>query len=70
MSKTVFQRKSLDQLCTVPSDIIDVYVVEHHIWAGGGSSEAKKARKPELKTLISRIKRTVNCQLRLNLAFL
>ncbi len=51
MSKTVFQRKSLDQLCTVPKDIIDVYVVEHHIWAGGGSSEAKKARKPEHKTV-------------------
>ena len=51
MSKSVFQRKSLDQLCTVPTDIIDVYVVEHHIWAGGGSSEAKKARKPELKTV-------------------
>ncbi len=51
MSKSVFQRKSLDQLCTVPTDIIDVYVVEHHIWAGGGSPEAKKVRKPELKTV-------------------
>jgi hypothetical protein len=51
MSKTVFQRKSLDQLCTVPSDIIDVYVVEHHIWADGGSPVAKAGRKPELKTV-------------------
>jgi hypothetical protein len=51
VSKSVFQRKSLDQLCTVPTEIIDVYVVEHHIWVGGGSTEAKKARKPELKTV-------------------
>lgn len=51
MSKTMFQRKALDQLLSVPSEIIDVYVVEHHIWAGGGSAEAKKARKSELKTV-------------------
>jgi hypothetical protein len=51
MSKTVFQRKPLDQICTVPKEIIDVYVVENHIWAGGGSPEAKKTRKPEHKTI-------------------
>ena len=44
MSKVVFQRKPLDQICSVPKDIIDVYVVEHHIWSGGGSPEAKQAR--------------------------
>jgi hypothetical protein len=54
VNKTAFKRESLDQLCTVPTDIIDVYVVEHHIWAGGGSPEAKKARKPELKTVRDR----------------
>ena len=51
MSKTVFQRKPLDRLCSVPKNIIDVYVVEHYIWAGGGSPEARKARKPEPETV-------------------
>lgn len=51
MSKTMFQRKALGQILSVPSEIIDVYVIEHHIWAGGGSPEAKKARRPEVKTV-------------------
>ncbi len=51
MSKTMFQRKPLDQLCSVPSKIIDVYVVEHHIWAGGGTAEAKRERRPEAQTV-------------------
>ena len=51
MSKTLFKRKTLDQICTVPDKITDVYVVEHHIWADGGSSDAKKKRQTELNTL-------------------
>ena len=31
----LFKRQTLDQLCDVPDDIIDVYVVERHIWQGG-----------------------------------
>ena len=51
MSKTLFKRKTLDQICTVPDKITDVYVVEHHIWADGGSPAAKKKRQTELSTL-------------------
>jgi len=51
MSKTLFKRKTLDQICTVPDKITDVYVVEHHIWAGGGSADTKKKRQPDLNTL-------------------
>ncbi len=69
MSKTMFQRKPLDQLCSVPSEIIDVYVVEHHIWAGGGSPDAKRERRPEAQTvrefLIEPVRPVVNDVLRL-----
>lgn len=51
MSKALFERKPLDQICSIPKEIIDVYVVEHHIWAGGGSAQAKRARQPEHKTI-------------------
>lgn len=51
MSKTLFKRKTLDQICTVPDKITDVYVVEHHIWADGGSPDAKQKRQVELTTL-------------------
>lgn len=52
MSKSpLFNRKSLDQICSVPEEIIDVYVVEHHIWADAGSDDAKKKRKAEPKTV-------------------
>jgi len=51
MNKTLFSRRTLDQVCSVPDDIIDVYVVEHHIWAKGGTKEAKKHRQPEPKTI-------------------
>ena len=40
----LFKRQTLDQLCDVPDDIIDVYVVERHIWQGGtvdGEAESK-----------------------------
>jgi len=47
----LFKRKPLDQICSVPEEIIDVYVVEHHIWADAGSDEAKRNRKAELKTV-------------------
>jgi hypothetical protein len=50
-SQTMFARRSLDQLCSVPDEIIDVYVVERHIWADGGSPEAKKKRRAEIKTV-------------------
>lgn len=51
MSKTLFNRKSLDKILSVPGEIIDVYVVEDHIWADKGSQEAKQKRQPELKTV-------------------
>lgn len=52
MSKMLFKRKTLDQICSVPEEIIDVYVVEHHIWSGGGSDPvAKKNRQAEQKTV-------------------
>jgi len=51
MSKTLFKRKTLDQVISVPDEIIDVYVVEDHIWGDKGSKEAKQKRQPELKTV-------------------
>lgn len=45
------QRKSLDEICTVPDKIISVYSLERHVWADGNSDEARKARKPELQTV-------------------
>ena len=50
----LFQRQTLDQLCDVPNDIIDVYVVERHIWQGGtvdDEAESKKKRRAEPRTL-------------------
>ena len=47
----MFQRKSLDQITQVPDSIISVYVVENHIWADGGSTEARKARQAETRTV-------------------
>ncbi len=51
MTKSLFRRKSLDQITEVPKDIISVYVVENHIWADGGSHEARKERRAETKTV-------------------
>ena len=47
----LFQRKSLDQITAVPDDLISVYSVEKHIWADGGSPEARAARRPENRTV-------------------
>ena len=45
------RRKSLDKICTVPEKIISVYSLEKHVWADSNSNAARKARKPELKTI-------------------
>lgn len=50
----LFKRQTLDQLCEVPDDIIDVYVVERHIWQGGTvdvEAESKKKRRAEPRTI-------------------
>jgi hypothetical protein len=48
---SMFQRKSLDQITQIPDSIISVYVVENHIWADGGSQEARAARTAETRTV-------------------
>ncbi|MCY2995382.1 MAG: hypothetical protein NTY19_47085 [Planctomycetota bacterium] len=51
----LFKRQTLDQLCDVPDDIIDVYVVERHIWQGGtvdAEAEAKRNRRAEPRTVM------------------
>lgn len=45
------QRKSLDEICAIPDKIISVYSLEQHVWANSNSPEARKARKPELRTI-------------------
>jgi hypothetical protein len=50
----LFKRLTLDQLCDVPDDIIDVYVVERHIWQGGPNdveAESKRKRRAEPRTV-------------------
>jgi hypothetical protein len=50
----LLKRQTLDQLCDVPNDIIDVYVVERHIWQGGtveGEAESKRKRHAESRTV-------------------
>ena len=32
----LFRRKPLDEITSVPNDIISVYVVEQHIWSNPG----------------------------------
>jgi hypothetical protein len=51
MTKTLFQRKPLDQIITIPETLTSVYVVEKHIWADGGDRDARAARQAELKTV-------------------
>ncbi len=51
MSKTLFQRKPLGQVITVPETLISVYVVEKHIWADGGDTPARASRQAENKTV-------------------
>jgi hypothetical protein len=50
----LFKRLTLDLLCDVPDDIIDVYVVERHIWQGGSvdtEAESKRKRRAEPHTV-------------------
>jgi len=51
----LFRRKPLDEITSVPKDIISVYVVEQHIWSNQGSEEerllARKMRIPEPRTV-------------------
>lgn len=47
----LFRRKPLDEICTVPDDIISVYVIENHVWADRGSEEARRTRKAERRTV-------------------
>ena len=50
----LFKRQTLDQLCDVPDDIIDVYVVERHVWQGGtvqDEAESKRKRRAEPRTV-------------------
>ncbi len=50
----LFKRQTLDQLCDVPDEIIDVYVVERHIWQGGSvddEAESKRLRHAEPRTV-------------------
>ena len=49
MADTLFKRKTMDEVISVPDEIIDVYVVEDHIWEDKG--EGRKSRKPEIKTV-------------------
>jgi len=44
-------RKSLDEICTIPDKIISVYSLEQHVWADSNSPEARKQRRPELRTV-------------------
>ena len=41
----LFKRQTLDQLCDVPDDIIDVYVVERHIWQGGSVDDEAESKR-------------------------
>jgi len=45
------QRKILGEICTTPEKIISVYSLEKHVWANSNSNAARKARRPELKTV-------------------
>jgi len=50
----LFKRWTLDQLCDVPDGIIDVYVVERHIWQSGTvetEAESKRLRRAEPRTV-------------------
>ena len=44
-------RKGLNEICEVPEKIISVYSLEKHVWADSNSQTARKARKPELRTV-------------------
>jgi len=44
-------RKGLDEICTIPDKIISVYSLEQHVWADSNSPQARKERKPEMRTI-------------------
>ncbi len=48
---SLIRRKPLNEITTVPDDLISVYTVEKHIWASEGSNEAKRQRQAELRTV-------------------
>lgn len=52
MTEDLFtNRKSLDEICSVPDKIISVYSLEQHVWADGNSNDARKNRTPEIRTI-------------------
>jgi len=51
INPSMFQRPSLDQITEIPDSIISVYIVENHIWADGGSAEARASRHAETRTV-------------------
>lgn len=51
MTTTIFQRKPLDEIISVPESLTSVYVVERHIWANGGDPAARATRQVEKKTV-------------------
>ncbi|MEZ4863527.1 MAG: hypothetical protein R3C14_19565 [Caldilineaceae bacterium] len=50
-TKSLFQRKSLDQITEIPKELISVYVVEDHIWQDKGADEARRKRCAETRTV-------------------
>jgi hypothetical protein len=44
-------RKGLDEICRVPDKIISVYSLEKHVWDDSNGEAARKARRPELRTI-------------------
>ena len=52
MAEDLFtQRKSLDEICTVPDKIISVYSLEKHVWADSNAEAARRDRTPEVRTI-------------------
>ena len=50
-SADIFQRKPLDEIISLPEKIIDVYVVEKHIWDDELAKDSKKKRIANQNTL-------------------
>ena len=47
----IFQRKPLNEIVSAPEKIIDVYVVEKHIWDEKQALDARKNRRANQRTL-------------------
>ncbi len=45
------QRKSLDEICSVPEKIISVYSLEQHVWLDNNAESARAKRQPEIQTI-------------------